>query len=192
MTPSNRDVVASKFAAEIKRGRVVLLQGRSEATIPQLPSGTLDMAYVDTTHTYNTTATELRLLVDKLKPTGMLCGHDYTHGSGSPYYDRRPWRAKHRPFEIIEAVNEFLMYHPGWFMPLRTSSSDQGQHTSFCLARWKHFPHALYERVRESCDEVHTVEHYVAEGMHGSPEEVPPTWSSYTAIPRALPHTTKR
>lgn len=72
---------------------VKCLRTTSVLWLGSISDASLDWAYVDTVHTYETTRDELLLLARKLKPTGIIAGHDY--------HDE-PWA------EVKRAVDEFV------------------------------------------------------------------------------------
>jgi len=48
----------------------------------EIPDCSLDFVYIDGSHRYSFVADDIRAWWPKLKPAGILCGHDYfTHGS---------------------------------------------------------------------------------------------------------------
>jgi len=77
-----------KFANEFKprfsafEDRIVWhIKTSLEASL-EIADGSLDFAYIDGNHRYSFVADDIRAWWPKLKPTGILCGHDYfTHGS---------------------------------------------------------------------------------------------------------------
>lgn len=101
-----------KDLAECKRhirghlpsGRVQIVRGRSaevalkDKTIPPLTA-----AYIDAAHEYRFVMEDLVNWSKRLKPDGVLMGHDYTHNA-----DSKKWG-----FGVIEAVNDFCAKH-GW------------------------------------------------------------------------------
>jgi hypothetical protein len=91
--------VAEKFAPEIKTGNVEINVGFSTVVLKQMPDYYFDWVYLDTDHSYNTTARELNILNIKVKPGGIICGHDYTMGN---------WVGNVR-YGVIEAVHEFCV-----------------------------------------------------------------------------------
>jgi len=157
----NMQLVAHNFRSQIRDGRVQLHRGRSEVTIPRLSNASLDIVWIDSMHDYTTPAMELRLVLAKMKPTGLICGHDYTHATGSFHYERVQKQDRGDVFTsygVIEAVHEFLMFNPAWFLALKTSLTTDRSHTSFCLAQWRHFPHHQHQQIQRICREEHTVE----------------------------------
>ncbi|GMG81303.1 hypothetical protein LNKW23_05160 [Paralimibaculum aggregatum] len=91
--------VARRFAGEIDAGRVRMHRGLSTEIGPGFADGCFDWVYIDTDHSYATTRDELALYAAKVKPGGILAGHDYTSGS---------WVSL-LPYGVIAAVHEFCV-----------------------------------------------------------------------------------
>lgn len=91
--------VAEKFAKEIKADKVEINIGFSHVVLKNMPDSYFDWVYLDTDHSYNTTARELNILNKKVKPGGIICGHDYNMGN---------WVGNIR-YGVIEAVHEFCL-----------------------------------------------------------------------------------
>jgi hypothetical protein len=51
-----------------------------------LPDESLDWAYVDSTHEYRDTASELALLETKIRPGGLVLGDDWRPNTGDPHH----------------------------------------------------------------------------------------------------------
>jgi SAM-dependent methyltransferase len=58
----------------------------SAGWLDNLPDGSLDWAYVDSTHYYRKTLEELRLLRDKLRPDGIVLGDDWRPETSDPHH----------------------------------------------------------------------------------------------------------
>ena len=115
----------SKFPQEIQDGRIEIIRKDSLLGISQLADHTIDFLYIDTNHQYELTISELRLAVTKIKPSGIIAGHDYTPGSAK----------KDGPFlkyGVIEAVSDFLEEHPFY---LKYLTLDENKFYSFALQR---------------------------------------------------------
>lgn len=97
--------VRNRFNSEIAAGRVVIERGRSVDVLERFADGSFDWVYIDTDHSYATTRRELELCRAKVKPGGIIAGHDYARGS---------LRNRYR-YGVIEAVNEFCTTY-GWEM----------------------------------------------------------------------------
>lgn len=89
--------VASKFEKEVKAKTVEINLGYSTEVVKQFPDAYFDWVYIDTTHSYKTTIEELNLYSRKIKPGGLMAGHDYIVGN---------WNGMVR-YGVIEAVYEF-------------------------------------------------------------------------------------
>lgn len=94
-----REMVKEKFSEEIKSGRVEVNVGYSTEVLKQLPDQYFDWVYLDTDHSYTVTAAELALLKYKVKPGGIIAGHDYSTGN---------WAGNVR-YGVIEAVHELCV-----------------------------------------------------------------------------------
>ena len=94
-----RKGVQSIFENEIKTGRVVLNHGYSTEVVPGFADNYFDWVYLDTGHDYTLTIRELDLLKNKIKPGGIIAGHDYIQGN---------WVGSIR-YGVMEAVHEFCL-----------------------------------------------------------------------------------
>ena len=92
-------IVCEKFANEIEIGKVKVNVGFSTDLLKQYPNCYFDWVYLDTDHSYQTTFAELYILKDKIKPNGIICGHDYIIGN---------WLNNCR-YGVIEAVHELCV-----------------------------------------------------------------------------------
>jgi predicted O-methyltransferase YrrM len=70
--------VRSRFAGSIADGIVQIRVGLSTDVLAEFADGALDWVYIDTDHSYLTTLAELRLAKLKVKPDGVIAGHDYS------------------------------------------------------------------------------------------------------------------
>lgn len=111
-------VVTDKMNGEIESGRVSIHRGYSTTILPTFPDHYFDWVYLDTDHTYETTRDELQLLANKVKPGGIIAGHDYITGD---------WKMRNR-YGVVEAVNEFCVEN-GW--ELVFSTYETHRHLSF-------------------------------------------------------------
>lgn len=114
---SNENIVRELFSSRIASGKVKVMKGTSQETIQSLEDGSADLIYIDTTHTYELTRTELVLSQRALSPAGYLCGHDFFHRSG---------------FGVISAVVEFALDY-NWTIT-HISRKQEGSR-SFCMRR---------------------------------------------------------
>ena len=94
-----KDFVRDKFKNEIEQHKVELNYGFSTVILKEFPDHYFDWVYLDTVHTYQVTADELAILKDKVKPGGIIAGHDYIVGN---------WVGACR-YGVIEAVHELCV-----------------------------------------------------------------------------------
>ena len=80
------------------RGRLARFGGRSEirrlastSAAAAVPPRSLDFVYIDASHDYDSVVADLDAWADRVRPGGLLCGHDYWDGirGGHPYGVRR-------------------------------------------------------------------------------------------------------
>jgi hypothetical protein len=91
--------VRSRFAPQIQSGEVEINLGLSTEVGSRFKDAYFDWLYIDTSHTYNTTIAELELYQSKVKPHGIIAGHDFIVGN---------WNGIVR-YGVIEAVYEFCV-----------------------------------------------------------------------------------
>lgn len=115
-----KKVIEDRFSKEIKSGRVVICQGVSTIELEKLDDEMFDWVYIDTDHTYKTTAHELEICRKKVKKGGIIAGHDYVLGA---------WLS-HIRYGVIEAVNEFCVKN-NWEMIYLTNEGHR--HLSFAI-----------------------------------------------------------
>jgi len=89
--------VADRFSDEVADGRVLIKRGLSTEIGVTFEDASLDWVYIDTDHSYPTTRDELAIFSRKVKPGGVIAGHDYVSGN---------W-AGTLPYGVIQAVHEF-------------------------------------------------------------------------------------
>lgn len=112
--------VESKFAKQIALGEVQVHVGYSTDLLPRFEDDSFDWIYIDTDHSYALTAAELAIARNKVKPGGIIAGHDYVTGN---------WDGGVR-YGVVEAVHEFCVQH-GWELILLTHETDR--HLSFAI-----------------------------------------------------------
>lgn len=112
--------IRSDWAGEIDAGRIVIEQGLSTDVLPTLAPGSLDWAYIDTNHAYQTTLEELELCRTLVKPGGRIAGHDFCTGNVIDAV----------PYGVVEAVAKFCHDHDWGF---RFLTLETRGHFSFCL-----------------------------------------------------------
>ena len=104
------DGALERVDEEIKSGQAEVHRGYSHDVLEAFPDASLDWVYIDTDHTYETTRKEIEVASRKVKPNGIIAGHDYIEGTWN-YWIR---------YGVIEAVNEFCVEN-GWEMIYRTT-----------------------------------------------------------------------
>jgi hypothetical protein len=114
--------VKNKFKQNIEHGQVEVNVGFSTTVLKNFHDHYFDWVYLDTDHTYKVTAEELWILKDKVKPNGIIAGHDYTIGN---------WPGDCR-YGVIEAVHEICL-KDNWELIFLTSETDQFR--SFAINR---------------------------------------------------------
>jgi hypothetical protein len=112
--------VEEKFKEQISKGQLKVNIGLSTEVLKKFEDYFFDWVYIDTAHTYEVTAAELKLLKKKLKPGGIIAGHDYVIGN---------WAAGFR-YGVIEAVHEFCVKENWEFIYL---TFETHQHRSFAI-----------------------------------------------------------
>jgi len=113
-------LVRDRFRNEIADGIVEIDRGLSTEVLPRYPEGHFDWVYIDTDHSYRTTAAELELARRVVKPGGIIAGHDYVTGN---------WDGGVR-YGVVEAVHEFCVRHD-W--ELRLLTHETNRHLSFAI-----------------------------------------------------------
>jgi hypothetical protein len=117
-------MVKDKFKNEIERGQVEVNVGFSTDVLKNFEDHYFDWVYLDTDHSYKVTVDELWILKDKVKPHGIIAGHDYTIGN---------WPGDCR-YGVIEAVHE-LCVKDHW--ELITLTNETNQFRSFAIRKLK-------------------------------------------------------
>jgi Methyltransferase domain len=112
----------AKFAEAISAGRVRIHRQNSLEAAANFDDGYFDWIYIDTDHSYETTIQELRRYASKLKPEGIIAGHDYTMGN---------WVSGYR-YGVIEALHEFCV-EQNWEFKYLTIDPFESQ--SFAIRR---------------------------------------------------------
>ena len=94
-----KDLVKNKFKKEIDQKIIDLNVGYSTKVLKEFPDYYFDCVYLDTNHSYKITAEELSILKDKVKPDGIIAGHDFIMCN---------WVSGYR-YGVIEAVYELCV-----------------------------------------------------------------------------------
>lgn len=111
--------VQSDRKAEIDAGIVELNRGYSFDVLPGFENDYFDWVYVDAGHEYLNVKNDLNALLPKVKPGGLICGHDYIR-----------WARPTKRYGVIEAVNEFVNQTGSHFLYL---TNERDKHDSFCF-----------------------------------------------------------
>lgn len=114
--------VQDRFATQIAAGQVSIHRGLSLEAVSRFEDASLDWVYIDSSHAYGVTAAELLAYAPKLKPGGIMAGHDYSMGN---------WVKGFR-YGVIEAVHEFCVEHD-W--ELRYLTVQRLERPSFAISR---------------------------------------------------------
>ena len=94
-----------RFAAELHRIVWHIMTSLEAAKL--IPDGSLDFVYIDANHRYFEVSQDIRAWLPKVRPGGVLCGHDYfSHGSVKKAVD--DW-AK-------ETNNYIFSTYPDWWV----------------------------------------------------------------------------
>lgn len=100
-----RQLVERKFHTEIAAGQVTLLPGQPLAELDNFSEGYFDWVYIDGAYSFAHLTNLLDSCRQKVKPTGIISGGNYT--AGSVLYRQR--------YGVVEAVNTFCKTN-GWEM----------------------------------------------------------------------------
>lgn len=95
---SDYDVVRLQFADRIAEKRIELIRDWSWNGLAQLEDNSLDLVYIDAAHDYDSVRKDLTAALSKIKPDGVIAGHDYVR------WGRFGFRNG-----VIEAVTEFCV-----------------------------------------------------------------------------------
>lgn len=121
-TDELRQRVERTYAAEIAANSVAINLGLSIEVGRTFPDAYFDWIYIDTDHSYPTTRDELAVYESKMKPGGIIAGHDYVMGN---------WRGSLK-FGVIEAVHEFCIAR-NW--ELLYVTTEQTTNASFAIRK---------------------------------------------------------
>lgn len=114
--------VLKKFKEEIDNGTIEVVQADSIAAASKFEDAYFDWIYLDTDHSYKVTLRELIAYKDKIKPTGIIAGHDFIIGN---------WKEMIR-YGVKEAIYEFCVTY-GWEIIYLTMENKE--HPSFAIRR---------------------------------------------------------
>lgn len=125
---SNFEYVQRRFAKEIARGQVELHRGYSAPMLQTLPENYLDWVFIDANHSYEAVTEDLAAVLPKMKPGGVISGHDYIN---TPHW-------KNLNYGVVEAVDEFCE-REGWELIAKTPGPgwdvDETDNPSFAIRR---------------------------------------------------------
>jgi len=117
-----RNRVESMFVNQITAGKVMIHQGYSTDLASSFEDRYFDWIYIDTDHSYQVTKAELHAYKNKIKPDGIIAGHDYSQGN---------W-GKILRYGVMEAIHEFCIQE-GWELIYLTI--EMSDNTSFAIRR---------------------------------------------------------
>ncbi len=100
--------VLTRFKDEIGRGVVVVHREYSGKAVNKFAAGQLDWIYIDGMHTAEAAYADLVNYAPKVRPEGVIIGHDYTN-----HVQAKQWN-----FGVVEAVNRFVLEHGYEFVAL--------------------------------------------------------------------------
>jgi hypothetical protein len=123
---SNYEVVQQRFAEQIAQGQVEMHRGYSAPMLATLPDNYLDWAFIDANHSYSAVCEDLAAALPKMKPGGVISGHDYIN---TPHWNDLN-------YGVVEAVDEFCD-REGWEMIAKTPGPgwdvDETDNPSFAI-----------------------------------------------------------
>ena len=93
--------VYQRFEKPISEGKIEVVRDQSVRAAGKFPDSYFDWIYLDTDHSYETTKRELEAYASKIKPGGIIAGHDFMQGN---------W-VKGLRYGVIEAVYGFCVRH---------------------------------------------------------------------------------
>lgn len=114
--------IENKFENRIKNGQIKIHVGLSTEVTNDFIDGFFDWIYIDTEHSYKCTIEELEKYAPKIKPGGIIAGHDFVMGN---------WVGITR-YGVIEAVYEFC-YKNDWEIIYITM--DISEYQSFAIKK---------------------------------------------------------
>lgn len=117
-----RQVVEERLAEALATGQVEIHQGLSVERAQDFEEASLDWIYLDAGHSYQAVHQDLYAYVSKIKPGGLIMGHDYVLGN---------WNGLVR-YGVIDAVHEFCVKE-NWEMVYLTI--DALEQPSFALKK---------------------------------------------------------
>lgn len=101
--------VLNRFSKEVVSGQIITSPKYSYESVSDWPDSFFDIVYHDASHKYEDIKRDLNDWLPKLKPQGLMCGHDYI---------------EHEGFGVIQAVDEFCKEHGFEMILLNTDGGD--------------------------------------------------------------------
>lgn len=91
--------ILKRFKRDIEEKRITVHVGDDSEVLKNFPDNYFDWVYIDSSHNYEHTKVELKILLQKVKQDGIIAGDD--------------WRpdVTHRHHGVFKAVNEFIVEH---------------------------------------------------------------------------------
>ena len=108
---ASHDRVQRLFADDTKTGRVEIHRDYSTSAALTFPDHYFDWVYIDAEHDYTSVKTDLEAFRDKVKPDGVILGHDFSRRHDRAY------------FGVITAVREFAIEHAFEILLITNESS---------------------------------------------------------------------
>jgi hypothetical protein len=102
---SHEEFYRRRFEQELGSGRMELMRGFSNVTLPLLLERSVDIFYIDAWHSYEAVSEELDIIKTKVTPLGWIVLNDYT------LYDV----VSETAYGVIQAAHEFMLAE-GWEM----------------------------------------------------------------------------
>lgn len=90
----------SVIRTEFARDRAQIIRNTSAAASSEVAQRSLDFVFIDADHTYSAVKNDILCWKDKVRPGGMLCGHDYD----SPRDRRGIWGVRRAVDEFATAM----------------------------------------------------------------------------------------
>ena len=92
--------IHKRFKPELGSGKMQIHIGDDQILLPVFPDEYFDWVYLDSSHTYEDTVTELVLLSKKVKKSGVICGDDWQPDPS------------HKHHGVCKAIREFVEINP--------------------------------------------------------------------------------